>query len=545
MEENNLQQPVTPQQPEVPVQPVYQQPMQPEVPIQPVYQQPMQPANPYGQVPPVPPQGQLYSPIPPVPAEGGKKKGKGGLIAIIIAAAVLLLAAAGLLVYLLLANTPEAKLKKGFANLAKEMAAYGNPMNEAVDFDAIADRMLTGATTLKLSLNVTAGDDSDTVGVDIVRNYDYPNRQMDTDFSISAYNIDFLQGNLKAKDDILYVSMPDIVKDTYSVNLATLGEDYNASDWAWQFDMDVDDSYSLDLFPGEANSETDLALTADVEKAIRRNLRHLAETMIVEDSGTAVEIERAGKTITCNGIRVVLDKDAVNRLLEDLEEVVADSPYAEAMQDVFAVRLMTNLEIYVYLDGKNRIVNIATPRRIGLQDSLITNFGFSLVFSGDERTLDKVTGTVKLLSDEGESVITIDRQARLKKGICKDVWKIGFEEEGTDIKMDMGYESSYNLDEQEFGAVLEVKMYDNILRMEIAGSYEDVVKGERFTLNLGKMNMLMDGETALKMSGTVSVLPFEGTITVPSAAKDLFSLSADEFQALVMEVYQSVYSYIE
>ena len=65
----------------------------------------------------------VYSAVPPAQpvADGGKKKGKGALIAVIAVLVILLMTVAGILIYKMFGGNLKAKLTKGLNNLAKEL----------------------------------------------------------------------------------------------------------------------------------------------------------------------------------------------------------------------------------------------------------------------------------------------------------------------------------------------------------------------------------------------------------------------------------------
>lgn len=562
MEENNLQQSM----PEQPVQqPVYEQPVQQPVyeqpAQQPVYEQPVQ--QPVQQ--PVPP---VYSAVPPAQpaADGGKKKGKGALIAIIAVLVILLLAVGGILIYKMVGGNPKARLTKGLNNLAKELDSYGNPLEDEIDFTTITQKMLTEAYTMDIKLDVSVPDSDsmmDTVGVDITSNSDIPNKLMEAEMKASVANIELLKMNMTADDNMLYVSLPDFLKDTYAVDTETLGKDYNASAWAEILGMEVDDSLSFDLFAEAKKAEVDDTLLAD-------EIAEIAGTMTVEDSGNVVEIERGGKTIRCDGVKVTLNKDALNAFLDALFDAVLESDYMQSLlqqeliirqdgydgymdeadlenmlreefQEAFSVRFKSDVELCFYMDGKNRIVNIATPSRIKLKDSMVTSIGFSLVFSGTDRVLDDVSGTVKMSSEEREVKMEIERTAKLTKDAYENEFALKLT---NDAGIDMGlkYSADWDLEDKSYKMALALEEEEgDSLSFLMKGDFTDIEKGKSVKMNIGELSLSEDDEKMLGVSGYLFWEPFDGEMKAPKDAVDLLGMSETEIEDAISEFSQGLY----
>lgn len=544
MDENNLQQPLNTQ--EQPVQPVYEQPVQPVYgqPAQPVYQQPMQP--------PVPP---VYSPIPPAEGVPGRK-GKGGLIAVIVVIVLLLLAAVAVLAWKLLGGNPKDKLAKGFVNLRTEINTYASAMNnDLVGSEELSKNILENPYTVDASFDVTVPElesQIDTIGLDYSVNYDMSNQLMDAQMAVSVMNVDIAKLDLLASGNTLYAGLPGLLTNTYFVNLDTLGRDYNASVWT---EGELDENLSVQLF--EALNTGDAAGEGD--SAFEEELQKLWETATVEDSGTAVEIERDGKKVVCNGVKLTLDGDACNELLDAVEEAVGQTEslnsllYSEyelvdedfarsSAADVYAIRVKGDVELYVYLDGKNRITNVATASKIKLENSKVEQISFSLVFSGSERVLDEVSGTVKLESAEDVVRVAVKRTAEQEADETRGNLKLTMTSESSAEEIVMTFADNWNAENQEFGLEISMEVAEESVGIVFAGSYDEVEKGKSFTIEIGELSLLSDDEVFVKMTGSISAEPFEGSIEMPEGAVDLFAMSEEDLEDASTELVMSLYS---
>ena len=548
------QQPVQPvyAQPQQPVQPVYAQPQQP---VQPVYaqpQQPMQPAQP--PVPPTTPAQPVYGAVPPADGNGGKKKGKGGLIAIIIVIVVLLLAAAGVLAYKLLGTSPEKKLTQGIINLQVEMTANASPVSEQLGAEEIIRLLDEKPVTMDMSLNVSIPSletTLDTVGIDYTVNYDLNNKLMDAQMKLSAMNMDLVGMDMAASGNTLYLSLPGLLTNSYFINTDTFGKDFNASPWTSLLDMPLDESLSFQLFNTDAASDdTDSNLFAE-------EIANIMATMKVEDSGTAVEIERDGKTVKCNGVKVTLEADALNELLDAFEKEFGQADSVNDMlsdygideefmssssSDLYKARVKNDVELYVYLDSKNRITNVATASKIRLKDSALTGISFSLVFSGSENVLDQVSGTVKLETEGNSAKIEVKRSAQQDASQTKSKLTLTFSGDNTDGQAVFTYTDKWDLDNMEFAKEFVISSDTEDVSLVLKGAFSDVQKGESFKLTIGEFALSSNGTDLVSASGEFSMAPYDGTIEVPENAVDLLAMSESDFEDMVTELITSVYS---
>ncbi len=547
-------QPVQPvyAQPQQPVQPVYAQPQQP---VQPVYaqpQQPMQPAQP--PVPPTTPAQPVYGAVPPADGNGGKKKGKGGLIAIIIVIVVLLLAAAGVLAYKLLGTSPEKKLTQGIINLQVEMTANASPVSEQLGAEEIIRLLDEKPVTMDMSLNVSIPSletTLDTVGIDYTVNYDLNNKLMDAQMKLSAMNMDLVGMDMAASGNTLYLSLPGLLTNSYFINTDTFGKDFNASPWTSLLDVPLDESLSFQLFNTDAASDdTDSNLFAE-------EIANIMATMKVEDSGTAVEIERDGKTVKCNGVKVTLEADALNELLDAIEKEMGQADSVNDMlsdygideefmssssSDLYKARVKNDVELYVYLDSKNRITNVATASKIRLKDSALTGISFSLVFSGSENVLDQISGTVKLETEGNSAKIEVKRSAQQDASQTKSKLTLTFSGDNTDGQAVFTYTNKWDLDNMEFDKEFVISSDTEDVSLVLKGAFSDVQKGESFKLTIGEFTLSSNGTDLVSASGEFSMAPYDGTIEVPENAVDLFAMSESDFEDMVTELITSVYS---
>lgn len=486
-------------------------------------QQPVQNQSPYMYGAPVQPV--------PAPAEGGKKKKKAGLvIAGVLVAVIAIAVGIGVFVHASMSNSPQVRLAKGFENLAEEMAAGETAILEDIDYPTILKTLQTDGGNVDLSLNFTIPGE-DTIGFDYTQNYDYANKLMNADLIVSAYNISLVQMKLAANDERLYFSMPGLFRDTYYINAATLGQEFNDSVWREVLRMGgMERDYALDLFPD---------LTEDEEESddgiFEETLKEFAESITIEN-GESKEFKIDGKTVRCSGINVTIEREAINDLFDEIEKELAGT----GRNLDISFRLEADVKLTVYLDKKDRIVCIETSEEIKIEDSEVEGIAFSFVFSGKERTVDEISGTITLTTPDDAPYIELEGKSALTAAEYSSEFVITF---GDNTGMaEMNYEVTWDLKNREFEAVYKVHDEIEEFVFEIKGGFEDVEKGKRATFRLGQLKVLEDGEEICRLSGALTLGPLTDKIEMPSEAVNFLKMSEEDILEFISEIYEIIRS---
>ncbi len=485
-------------------------------------QQPIQSQSPY-----------LYgAPVQQMPASagGGRKKKKGMVTAIVLVAVIVAAIGIGVAVHASMSRSPQVRLAKGFENLAEEMYAGERAVLEDVDYPAIAETMRTEGGSLDLSLNFTMPGE-DTIGFDYIQNYDHANKLMSAEFVVSAYNVSLAQMNLAADEDRFYFGMPGIISNTYYIDAANFGQEYNASVWRELLGVDgLDDDYALDLFPEVAKEDE-----AGSGGIFGKDIKKLAEGITIENSKDTKKIEMDGKTVSCSGISVTIDKEVMNDFLDELEAELA----ASGQGDISVFRFKKDIKLTFYLDNKDRIVCIETAEKVKLEDSAVETIEFTFVFSGKERTMDEVSGNVEMVSPDDTLYMDITGEASLTADVYESVYKVVFSDEAGN-EANLLYNISWDIKNKEFDA--DFKVYDEYeeLTFEMVGGFEDIEKGKCATFRLGQLKVLLDEEEVCRFSGALTVGPVTDKIEMPSEAVNFMTMSQEDIFGLINEIYENI-----
>ncbi len=485
-------------------------------------QQPIQSQSPY-----------LYgAPVQQMPASagGGRKKKKGMVTAIVLVAVIVAAIGIGVAVHASMSRSPQVRLAKGFENLAEEMYAGERAVLEDVDYPAIAETMRTEGGSLDLSLNFTMPGE-DTIGFDYIQNYDHANKLMSAEFVVSAYNVSLAQMNLAADEDRFYFGMPGIISNTYYIDAANFGQEYNASVWRELLGVDgLDDDYALDLFPEVAKEDE-----AGSGGIFGKDIKKLAEGITIENSKDTKKIEMDGKTVSCSGISVTIDKEVMNDFLDELEAELA----ASGQGDVSVFRFKKDIKLTFYLDNKDRIVCIETAEKVKLEDSAVETIEFTFVFSGKERTMDEVSGNVEMVSPDDTLYMDITGEASLTADVYESAYKVVFSDKAGN-EANLLYNISWDIKNKEFDA--DFKVYDEYeeLTFEMVGGFEDIEKGKCATFRLGQLKVLLDEEEVCRFSGALTVGPVTDKIEMPSEAVNFMTMSQEDIFGLINEIYENI-----
>lgn len=153
-------------------------------------------------------------------------------------------------------------------------------------------------------------------------------------------------------------------------------------------------------------------------------------------------------------------------------------------------------------------------------------------------------GTCKLFTSNGNITSKIRRTAEVSKNdysnavdVTFDVYSLGREEAET---LQLEYRCDRDNSAKEFNTRISLfNDYDSI-DFSLEGNYEDIVKGEQYTLNIGSLKFAVDGENMIKIKGSFTVKPLDGDVEIPTDAKNLFEVTENEASLLAVELIMNL-----
>ncbi len=485
----------------------------------------------------------FFSPLPQEEPEAANKKGKKGnkvnkkvLIGAIAAVAVVAVAAIVILVVNAVGKSPKDRFIKGMEALMDELKNPGPSWHEEVDYETIANAIYTEPVSIGAELNFTVPDQL-TVGVDILHDSDYPNKISNTNVAVSVYNVPLIEADITLDEDMWYIGLPELLEEVYSIDGATLGKDYNASDWAYEyFGLFVEEGYVWEGFTGPQNSDE---LNEEFNEMISEGIDKIKENMVVEEEEKP---QVNGETSAKDYLKVVVKKEDINDLMEDIFEFYEDNGYMEA-QELYFLELADDIEMLVALDKKDRIVAISGQEPLVFEEDF-GEWEYEFLFSGKENVTDRTVATFLVSMDEASTSVIMEYDKTEEDDVYGNELSMIFSvDDGEEtVVMEISYEREWNEEDKKFKDIMELAMDGESYSIEIKGSFKDIVAGEQFTMDLSKLAVYANDMEMFKVTGEVSIAPFNGEINVPKDHINIFDLSEAEMEALMTGIVDAIYA---
>ena len=435
-------------------------------------------------------------------------------------------------------KTPKDRFIEGMEALKAELENPGPTWQEAVGYEDIMASWYTDAMYADMELNLTLPEQL-TVGFDILHESDYPNEVSNTDVAVSVYNIPLVETDITLDKDMWYIAFPEIMEEIYAINGATLGRDYNACEWAEEYlGLLVAENYVWEGFTGpttsfgEVNTEFDAMISKDIDR--------IKENMVVEEED---EPDMDGVSAAKEYLCVVLQKEDINALFEDLMDFYEESGLADT-QEMYFPELAEDIELLAALDKKGRIVAISGQDPITFTEETMGEWEYGFLFSGKENVTDRMIMTFDI-NLEGESATAIVEYEKTEKdgAYGNEISVLMTADDDVEaFVMEIGYDREWDPKEKKFKDFMEMSMEGETISIEIKGGFKDIVAGKQFTLDLSKFALDIEGEELFKLTGEMTLAPFEGEIKVPEESVNIFSLSETEMEGLLTEIIDSIYA---
>ena len=494
---------------------------------------------------------------------GNGKKSKAGLvIGIIAAVAVVLVIAIGVLLSQSLfgGGSGAKKVQKGFVNMAKEMEAYTCSVSDELGSDAIEELFKKKPSHINGELSLTDPESSQNVKVSIDAVTDLKNKQGKYNLQAGMMGINVDAGTIVADNNTIYVSSPVFLRDnTYAVETTDLGKKFNDSVWAQLMETELEEDLSFELFE-ETDKDADVTLTDAFSKSFKKYEKNLKKATQYKSLGEKKEFSIGGKSVSCGGVAMIVEKDAFNETMAGMkEDILASEEYAafaegfassssdveeakrdleDAIEKIFSTQIDQDLEIDFYLDSKGRIVGIKTPGSIAVSSyGDVDAFEIDLEFTGAERTLDVVSGGIYVSSADDIIYMGIAREASVDKDKYSEYLNVSLEESGHEDDISIIYSNDWHYADQSFDMCITMYVGAEHASVDLEGSYTDINKGESYTLNLTNGSINDNNEEPLVlMSGILTVEPSDEKIEVPTDAIDVFEMSESDIQEMMNNI---------
>ena len=454
---------------------------------------------------------QVPPPIQGAPAVKPKKSKAGLIVGILCAAAVVIVVAIGVLLSkALLGGDAKSQLAKGMANMTKEMAAYRSSIAEDIGLSELYKLNYTQPVHTNMDLSFTDPNSSGSfskIDVEIDAVTDYPKKMAEYDVSLGTYGIKMNIGKVVAADNTLYVIDPIVLQDggVYSLDLTNLGRDFNNSALSDLMNETLPEDYSLTLFNDTkaADAIRKAGEESELHSLFSKRSKAAANSMKIETIEKKREFVFDGTNVEYGGVRVTIDKDAYNDMMEGMrKDFFASDFYNDfmlgyqttylydfedfkegfdsAVNQLFGVRYEQDGVIDFYMDKKGRIVNISTPEDIAISSQYadVDFFAVDIDFSGRERALDVIEGGIYVQTGDEVLYLGISRDASITDEFCSEDMTLSLQDNNSDAEITLWYTNMWGYDDRTFDLKLLLDMPDSSLELRADGGYTDIVKGE-------------------------------------------------------------------
>lgn len=320
-------------------------------------------------------------------------------------------------------NTPRVKLARAGSNMLKELGEYSTNVDSVIDFGKIKSFGETNPQADEFKVNFVLPKEKgiNSFGILLKGVEDKKERKADYDLSANVINVPVISSDIAVNDNTLFVAVPKLFEDTYSVKLDTIGADFNSSQWSDYLGMDLEDDISYDFFADWKLLVLD-DKTRELIETIAEDAKPLKEAVTYEKFKDELVLETNEKTVKSGGgVRVCIPKDVINEfntkvkndvyasdfykeraahIAEDFATLFTSSEDIKAeldekIEEILGQQLDADLYIDFYLDNKNRIVKITTGNEIHFADSDINGLVLDIIFTGKDRALDCIDEALK------------------------------------------------------------------------------------------------------------------------------------------------------
>lgn len=494
-----------------------------------------QPNQPYGQ--PNPAYGQPGSPygqpvIQPYQPQSKKKTGK---VLAIVACVVVVFIILGVTVRAYYTNSAAYKFAKGFQNLSAEMEEMKNPLTEKVGMQDILTMMEEEGSHVKTRMNFTTDTflGTTTLGVDTDLYKDMQAKELDSSTTISVMNYEVAHLNLYGNEEVICFSVPELFLEDMYFDAENVVSQYNDSVFADDDlfgKMSIED-FNVELFPEDGGAVSSWTSADFYSEEYGEQLKACRESMTID------KVEK--------GLyRIQFTQQDTDRLIMDMLHGYDDAygikeiDLDEEMED-YDQFIASDVSFLFEINKDNRIESITLEHPIELLDGE-ASMDMELFFLGEDRSIDKIQGKVKMVSvldEEMEAVFQIVQTMKEDEyQFDMDMKYMDYGEEDYSSKMKLSMNSDASKDT--FDMAFSMKEDGDTFEMVAEGGLDDIVRGESFVLDLDEFTVSMDGEELCKITGDIEVEPLKEKIT-PSAEAEtaIFEMSYDEIGDIFYRLY--------
>jgi len=464
---------------------------------------------------------------------------------------------------------PRWKLTKAFINLGNELESYENPVLTELSLGEIGQLMASGATHTVTELNVTLPEKENSIlGVTWDKSTDRERRLMTADGVLGVFGAK-LRLKVAADEKYLQVTLPDILNDSFQVDMEKAVDGFNSSWLSKLIGWEIPEDYLEIIFgqvtegtgPETATEADTASVTASIRdmltKALavggiqiflpeerKENVRYFLENVEMSVTGDAITIQKQNREIVCDRYEITVGAKLAEQLLLHVGEMMNGNTMSEEILDILHCRVMEDVVAKVYLDSSDRIVCLTARGTFAEQSkddddeaAMVAENGLMLELvldlMGEERTVDLVNGTLNMSkTGEGqvlqEAIVCFDFQGLAQEQGCESRLFVHWKPVQGNLK-----ESEEWMEEKEWQLVSQWDYRNSAfmidasqtkagksMSFDIQGEIRNIVPGKSFQLNVDSMLVKRQERELCKITGSFFAEPLTVEIDGKMVDKD-------------------------
>lgn len=447
-----------------------------------------------------------------------KKKSGGKMILIAVLCFIFMIFVAGGVVFYTFYSSPERKVMKGFKNLAQEMKSYHNPLAEKLSIEELMKMMNEEGAHTKSQIDISTEiedflDTTVTFGIDTDSYKNMRTKEMSSAASLSVMNYKLLNVLLYVDEDKVCFSSPDLfMKDMYFETEDVVSQ-YNRSVWAEYFGESEAEDFSINLFEKKSNVSGE-----KLSEELKQDITEL---------GKGLTIDQVKKGV----YRITLPRRETENLIQDyIDEIDVPAGVTEDFSMDYDHVVCSDICILMEMDDRYKIQSMWLEEAVSLFDREILAEG-ELLFAGEEKGTDKIQSKLTLTGPSDEKVEIVMQYVPSQHGQTYES-ELNMKVNVDDYMTRVDYLAEFDADEDDFRLDFSLENSENEITVSAKGSFEDIVQGESFKLQLDKCAITVgeeDEEQSVRITGKIAVEPLQDEIEkAPEPKTNFFDLTDDE-----------------
>ncbi len=459
-------------------------------------------------------------------------------------------------------------------------ATFGLESNSSTDdiigLQEIADKFATtgGVREFSMELSANATGESMNVGAGFVETIDVQNKLANSDWTVSMNGEDFINVSMVVDETNTYFQVPELISGYFSLpneNIFQALENSELGQAMGLEGMGMPEFNMADMYFNLATSTS----TTELNSEYVAIYEELWDSITYEKQGKA-KIDVNGNTVTAKEYFITVPKDSMKKAISDMWDVAvaeaASNPAALAELGMDAATFQSTMSSYssmitslikndlvikVYVKDK-KIVKIICGDELSLYGvTLGYDFNLDIDDTNASGVLNfDVMGETAGIKFNAENIDTAP-SGKITVFATGEVIDVNFKttdnssdsKEAYDIYCDVVYngttyvtadiKSNYDKGTNAFDGTMTFDIKDaGQIKAEYAGALKDVKKGEAYTIELSKCDILADGE---KMMGMTAKIKIDTTthdakgIDTSLPVYDITTLTETDFESIVTE----------